>query len=357
MNERYEQLCWSTSFAFRLATMLVWTVMITALTFLIIGLFLLVKGADWLVEGASSLAKRIGVSELTIGLTVVAFGTSMPELVVNITSSLSGATDIAIGNIVGSNIANILLILGISAVITKISVQTSTVWKEIPFALLASFVLFFMANDALIDRYSVGELGRSDGLILLSFFAIFLWYIAGMRRDDPVTEDVATTMRSVWSATGFTLAGLFLLVGGGKLTVDGAVAIAEMLGVSQALIGLTIVAIGTSLPELATSIVAARKGQADIAVGNIIGSNIFNIFWILGVSAVIAPLPFQPAMNVDLLVTIGATVLLFFAVHTGFVHKRLLFWKQREHHVIERFDGVMMLLAYALYIAYLAWRG
>lgn len=331
--------------------------MALAFLFLIVGLALLVKGADWLVDGASSLAKRIGISDLSIGLTVVAFGTSMPELVVNVTSSLSGASDIAIGNVVGSNIANILLILGICAVLTNVSVQTSTVWKEIPFALLAAVVLFFMANDVLFDGYAVAELGRSDGFILISFFIIFLWYIAGMRRSDKPSEDEGIRMRGFWPSCGFVMAGLALLVGGGKLTVDGAVTIAEALGVSQSLIGLTIVAVGTSLPELATSVVAARRGRADIAVGNIVGSNIFNIFWILGVSAVIAPLPFQPAMNVDLLVTIAATLLLFFAVHTGFVHKRLCFWKQKENHIIERIDGVFMLLAYAAYIAFLAWRG
>ncbi len=330
--------------------------MVLALLFLLVGLALLVKGADWLVDGASSLAKRIGISDLSIGLTVVAFGTSMPELVVNVTSSLSGASDIAIGNIVGSNTANILLILGICAILTNVSVQTSTVWKEIPFALLASAVLYFMANDTLLDG-GIAELTRSEGLVLISFFLIFLWYIAGMRRSDPPSKDEGIRMREFWSSCGFVMAGLTLLIGGGKLTVDGAVTIANALGVSQALIGFTIVAVGTSLPELATSVVAARKGRADIAVGNIVGSNIFNIFWILGVSAIIAPLPFQPAMNVDLLVTIGATILLFFAVHTGFVHKRLLFWKQKENHVIERVDGVIMLLAYAAYIGFLAWRG
>ncbi len=331
--------------------------MFFAIAILILGLILLVKGADWLVEGASSLAKRLGVSGLTIGLTVVAFGTSMPELVVNITSSLSGATDIAIGNIVGSNIANILLILGVSALISKISVQTSTVWKEIPFALLAAVVLFFMANDMLIDGYDIGELGRSDGLILISFFAIFLWYTFGMRREDPGSQDDTVVMRGAWHSFGLVVIGLALLVGGGKLTVDSAITIAQIFGVSQALIGLTVVAVGTSLPELATSIVAARKGQADIAVGNIVGSNIFNIFWILGVSAVIAPLQFAPILNVDLLVTIGATILLFFAIHTGYVHKRLLFWKQKDHHVLEWFDGVIMLTAYIAYMVFLVWRG
>jgi len=324
---------------------------------LALGLLLLVKGADWLVDGASSIAKHIGISDLTIGLTVVAFGTSMPELVVNILSSVRGANDIAIGNIVGSNIANILLILGISATITKIAVKTSTVWKEIPLALLASVVLFLMANDALVDGYPVSEIGRSDGLAFLAFFLIFLWYIAGMRRDDADDEADGIRSRGVLPSIGFILLGLALLIGGGKLAVDGAMAIAVALGLSQALIGLTVVAVGTSLPELATSVVAARRGKADIAVGNIVGSNIFNVFWILGVSALITPLRFQPAMNIDLLVAIAATVVLFFAVHTGYLHHRLFFWKQKQKHVIERFDGILMLLLYAIYIGFLVWRG
>lgn len=332
-------------------------VVLLSLGSLAFGLYLLLKGADWLVDGASSLAKRVGISDLTIGLTVVAFGTSMPELVVNILSSVRGANDIAIGNIVGSNIANILLILGICATITSVAVKTSTVWKEIPLALLASVVLMLMANDAIVDGYAISELGRSDGLAFLAFFLIFLWYIAGMRRDDADDETDAIRPRSLWQSVGLVALGLMLLMGGGKLAVDGAVAIAAALGVSQTLIGLTIVAVGTSLPELATSVVAARRGKADIAVGNIVGSNIFNVFWILGVSAIIAPLRFQPAMNVDLAVAILATVVLFFAVHTGYVHRRLLFWKQRERHVIERFDGILMLALYAVYVGYLVWRG
>lgn len=327
-------------------------------TLFVVGMLLLVKGADWLVDGASSLAKKIGISDLSIGLTVVAFGTSMPELVVNIASSISGASDIAIGNIVGSNTANILLILGVSSMIHRIAVQTSTVWKEIPFALLASFTIFFMANDPLFDGASLGQITRSEGCVLIGFFLIFLWYIAGMRRADPVVaDDEHIQMGGFWRSCGLVLVGLLLLIVGGKITVDSAVNIAIAMGVSQSLIGLTIVAVGTSLPEFATSVVAARKGRADIAVGNIVGSNIFNIFWILGVSAIIAPVPFAPAMNVDLIVTIVATILLFFAVHTGFVHHRFLFWRQRDKHVIERFDGVLMLMMYVLYIVYVGWRG
>jgi cation:H+ antiporter len=331
--------------------------MILALISLGAGLGILVKGADWLVDGASSLAKRLGISDLAIGLTVVAFGTSMPELVVNITSSFSGATEIAIGNIIGSNTANILLILGVSSMMTSISVQTSTVWKEIPFALLASLVVCIMANDALFDGASSSVITRSEGIVLIAFFAIFLWYISGMAKTETGAVGETVHVRGVYTSCGSVLAGLALLIGGGKLTVSGAVIVAQAIGVSESLIGLTIVAVGTSLPELATSVVAARKGNADIAVGNIVGSNIFNIFWILGVSAVIAPLHFAPGMNVDLLVTVAATVLLFFVAHSGHLHHRLLFWRQRGYHALRRLDGAIMLIAYIAYVASLVWRG
>ena len=328
--------------------------MLLALGLLIAGLVLLVKGADWLVDGASTIARRLGVTELAIGLTIVAFGTSLPELTVNIFSSLTGANDIAIGNIVGSSTANILLILGIAAIVAPLAVQTSTVWKEIPLALLAAVTLFIMANDQWIDGYAISELSRTDGFTLISFFLIFLWYIVGMQRVEDGHEKETRTLRI---ATGMMGAGLLLLVVGGKIAVDGAVSIATFLGVSQALIGLTVVAIGTSLPELATSVVAARKGKADIAIGNIVGSNIFNIFWILGVSASIRHLTFRPELNIDLLVGILATIILFIVVHTGALHRRLLFWQQRSGHIIERKEGFLMLLVYAAYLAYLVWRG
>lgn len=329
--------------------------MLVGLVFLVFGLLLTVKGADWLVDGASAVARRFGVSELAIGLTVVAFGTSMPELTVNLFSSFSGASDIAIGNIVGSNIANILLILGVSAAISPMRIQTSTVWKEIPFALLGAFLVLIMVNDTLVDGYAVSELSRSDGVALLGFFCIFLWYIAGMK--GMTDGDDAEPPKSLLLSLGLLLAGLAGLVIGGKLVVNGATTIALSLGVSQALIGFTVVAFGTSVPELATSIVAARKGKADIAVGNIVGSNIFNTFWILGLSAVIRPIPFAPAFNTDLLIMIAVTVLLFIAVHTGYVHRRLQFWRQRQGHVVERFDGWVMLSCYAAYLAFLVIRG
>ena len=332
--------------------------MLLATGILIAGILLLIKGADWLVEGSSSLAKRFGVSDLMIGLTVVAFGTSMPELLVNIVSSIEGANDIAIGNIVGSNIANILLILGVASVIRNIAVKTSTVWNEIPLAFLAVVVLQLMANDRIVDHYPASELSRSDGLAFLAFFLIFLWYVSKMWRTEDEAEDDGVAKKGAFVSLGLVAAGLSLLILGGKLTVDGAIDIASLLGISQALIGLTIVAIGTSLPELVTSVFAAMRNKADIAVGNIVGSNIFNVFWIMGVSATIHPIQLQPALNVDLFVAILATVVLFIAVHTGHVPRRIfLFWRQRQAHVIERADGVIMLLLYAAYIGYLVWRG
>ncbi len=329
-----------------------------SLAYFAVGILLLVVGAHWLVDGASSVAKRMGISDLVIGLTVVAFGTSTPELVVNIVSSITGANDIAIGNVVGSNIANILLILGIASIITPIAVNTSTVWNEIPLALLASVLVLIMANDHSIDGYPVSELSRTDGLSFIAFFFIFLWYIMLLVKQGKITvDDVPQVVRSLFAGIGLVIGGLAALILGGKLTVDGAVSIATAWGLSQKLIGLTIVAVGTSLPELATSIVAAMKKKADIAIGNIVGSNIFNIFWILGVSAVISPLRFEPAMNVDMIVAIVATVTLFFAVHTGYLHRRLLWWKQREHHIVERSDGIAMLLMYISYVVFLVWRG
>lgn len=332
--------------------------MLSPILFLIIGFVLLVKGADWLVDGASALARRIGVSDLAIGLTIVAFGTSMPEFMVNMIASVQGASDIAIGNVVGSNIFNILLILGVSAIIAPIVVQRSTTLKEIPFSFLAVVMLLIMANDVFVDGYARSELSRSDGLALIGFFVIFLIYTFGLPRNGEETQAQTDTQRSMLASTLFVLLGLAALIAGGKLTVDAAVTIARTLGLSEALIGLTIVAAGTSLPELATSTVAAYKKNADIAVGNIVGSNIFNIFWILGVSAVIRPIPFTPAANFDLWVLVATTVLLFFLIHNGWLWRRVfLWWKQRTRYVIRWWEGAIMLVLYVAYVAVIAWRG
>ncbi len=314
------------------------------LTYLLlpIGFVFLVKGADFLVDGASSIAKRFGVSSLVIGLTIVAFGTSMPELIVNIFASINGNTDIAIGNILGSNIANILLILGISAVIFPLAVKRSTVWKEIPLALLAVIVVALMANDALIDGGSISQLTRIDGLILISFFIIFLYYTFGISRVEPAdTTEVPIHRYSLSRSILMIGVGLVGLTLGGKWIVDVAVALATGLGVSEALIGLTVVAIGTSLPELATSAVAAYKKDVDIAVGNIVGSNIFNIFWVLGLSAVISPLPFPALLMRDVIMTIVATLLLFVVMFVG------------KRHTMERWQGIAFIALYVGYIVFI----
>jgi cation:H+ antiporter len=313
-----------------------------------IGFVALIKGADWLVSGASSIASRYGISALVIGLTIVAFGTSAPELAVNILASLQGSTDIAIGNILGSNIANILLILGISAMIYPLAVQKGTVWKEIPFALLAVVVLAFLANDVLIDGDTVSSLSRIDGLILGSFFAIFLYYVfstAKVSANTDETESERPEQMSYAKAFLLVIGGMAGLVVGGKWIVDGAVAFASGFGVSEALIGLTVVAIGTSLPELATSAVAAYRRNVDIAIGNVVGSNIFNIFWILGVSSIIKPLPFSPDSNVDVMMTVFVTILLFLALFVG------------RRHLLERWQGGVFVLIYIIYIVYLVMRG
>jgi cation:H+ antiporter len=331
--------------------------MFYALFLLIIGFALLVKGADWMVEGASSLAKRLGVSDLAIGLTIVAFGTSAPELVVNVVASAQGASDIAIGNVVGSNIANILLILGVSAMITPVVVQRSTVRKEIPFSLLAAVMLYVMANDTIVDGYAHAELSRSDGLALLGFFVIFLVYTAGLQLSGRGKENEEKPV-SLPRAIIMVALGMGALIAGGKLTVDSAVTVARTLGMSEALIGLTIVAVGTSLPEFATSAIAAFKKKGDIAVGNIVGSNIFNIFFILGVSAIMRPLPFSPASNTDLIMVIVASVLLFVTIHNGFAMRRIfLWWKQQNKYIIRRWEGALMLACYCAYVGYIVWRG
>jgi len=334
--------------------------MLLDISFLVAGIFLLIKGAGWLVEGGSSLARRIGVTDLVIGLTIVSFGTSAPELLVNIVASLRDSADIAVGNIVGSNIANTFLILGATATITPLAVQQSTVFKEIPFCLLASVTLLVMANDAIVDGYIFSELSRSDGLAFLGFFIIFLYYTFGIRHNHTKAEKdkPSPVQKKLWLAVTLVLVGCIGLAIGGHFTVEGARNIALSIGVSEALVGLTIVAIGTSLPELVTSATAALRGNTDIAVGNVVGSNIFNIFWILGLSAIIKPLTFQPAINTDLIVMVLSVVVLFIFVHTGRVRDRLFFWwRHTEGNMIARWEGITLLTSYFVYIAFVAWRG
>ncbi len=312
---------------------------------LVIGFGLLIKGADWLVGGASSIAKQFGIRDIVIGLTVVSFGTSAPELIVSTFSAASGETDLAIGNIIGSNISNILLILGISAAIYPLSVHKGTVWKEIPFALLAAMAAFFLINDELIDGSAISAITRIDGFILLLFFAIFLYYTYGISKATGEEADTGITHKSTSVSVGLIIGGCIGLVLGGKFIVDAAVSIATGLGVTQSLIGLTVVAVGTSLPELATSAVAAFKKNTDIAVGNIVGSNIFNVFLILAVTGIIAPLPKSEYVNSDLAVMVGASLLLFIAMFIG------------KKHMLQRRQGIVFIVAYVIYTIYLVLRG
>ena len=311
-----------------------------------VGFVLLIKGADFLVDGSSSIARRFHVSDLVIGLTVVAFGTSTPELFVNLIASIRGDTDIAIGNVLGSNICNIFLILGVSSIIYPLSVTKGTVWKEIPLSLLAALLLGILANDQVIDKSTSSTLTRIDGLVFLSFFIIFLYYSFSIAKSiEGMEEHVSEIQLGLGKSVLFIISGLIALSVGGKWIVDGAVYMARSLGMSQSLIGLTIVAVGTSLPELATSAVAAHKKNVEIAVGNVVGSNIFNIFFVLGISSVIKPLPFQTKNNIDIVMVIFASLLLFFSMFTG--KKRLL----------DRWEGIVFVFLYAGYLTFLIIQG
>ena len=304
--------------------------------FLVVGLVLLVKGADWLVDGASKLAKRLGVTDLVIGLTIVAFGTSMPEFVVNMVSVADGATDLAITNILGSNIINTLVILGCSALVCPLVAQRSTVRLDIPLNIVAGvLVLVFVFISSPMEPKG---LSRVEGLALLVVFAAFLVYTFYTAKADATTTTESTPF-PLWKCVVLILAGLVGLVIGGEMIVKTAVAIARYCGVAEAVIGLTIVALGTSLPELATSVVAAFKHNNDIAIGNVVGSNIFNVFFILGTSAIIKHLPVYPGIEIDAaLVAVSALAVWL-----------LLCNKNRS---INRWGGALLLVIYAGYLTY-----
>lgn len=319
----------------------------------VIGFVLVIFGANFLVDGASSIAKKFKVSNLVIGLTVVAFGTSAPELVVTVLAGVSGSNDIAYGNVVGSNIFNIMLILGIAAIIYPLTVHRNTVFKEIPLALLSAVLILVLGSDALIDGWSArgievleGVVGRIDGLVLLMFFAVFIFYVFATAKDSSETsggEEIKEL--PMLKSVVYVVSGLLGLVFGGKWVVDGAVEIAIAAGLSEKFVGLTIVAAGTSLPELATSTVAAYKKQTDIAIGNVVGSNIFNSFFILGIGATLHPISINSMAQADALVNIVASLLLFGLLFVG------------KRHTIGRFEGVIFLLAYVAYTVYLVMRG
>uniref|UniRef100_UPI0040489F83 calcium/sodium antiporter n=2 Tax=Roseivirga sp. TaxID=1964215 RepID=UPI0040489F83 len=308
------------------------------ISLLLIGFVFLIKGANWLVDGASALAKKHNISDLAIGLTIVAFGTSAPELVVNAIASFQGHEDIVLGNVIGSNNFNLFMILGIAGLICPMTVQSSTVWKEIPISLLAAVLLLFLANDFFSNDTAV--ISRWDGGILLVLFLGFLAYVFVQLKSDSRNLEVPTNQFSNLKITTYIVLGLAGLVLGGKFVVSSATDIATSLGLSEKIIGLTIVAAGTSLPELATSVVAALKKNNDIAIGNIIGSNIFNIFFILSVSALITPIEYNAIFNTDVFILLGGTLFLFAAMFTG---------RKRE---LDRWESALLLIVYIGYIAY-----
>lgn len=310
-----------------------------AFLILVLGLGLVVFGANIMVDGSASLAKSYQIPNIVIGLTVVAFGTSSPELAISAYSAYTGNSEIAVGNVVGSNIFNILFILGVTAVIYPLTILRNTVLKEIPLSLLAAIVLYVMLNDTDFGS-GTNMISFGDSLLLLSFMAIFMYYLVNLAQTSNEDENLEIAKMSRFKSLLYIIGGLVLLVVGGKLFVDSAVNLATDFGMSQAVIGLTIVAAGTSLPELATSVVAALKKNSDIAVGNIVGSNIFNIFFILGLSGLIAPLPQGNISNLDLYACIGASIVLLLSGYAIGKHK------------ITKAEGFIFLILYVFYIGY-----
>jgi cation:H+ antiporter len=313
--------------------------MILSIVLLLIGFVILIYGADKLVDAASGLAANFGIPNIVIGLTVVAFGTSAPELVVNVFAAASGSSEMVMGNVLGSNIFNVLGILGISAIVYPLTVKSNTTWIEIPLSFLAALVVLIVANDFLFNDRANNLISFGDGIILLLFFSIFLVYnIMVSKQPGGISDSLEISKFTTGSAVLWIIIGLAGLVLGGKLIVDNAVSLAVEFGLSQRLIGLTIVSIGTSLPELATSIAAVRKKKVDIAIGNVVGSNIFNIFFVLGISSIVNPVSISEPNFIDIYMNILAGLLLFLFLFTG---------KGRK---LERWEGGILLGLYVVYL-------
>ncbi len=312
--------------------------MVISSLLILLGFAGLILGANWLVDGASSLALKYKIPNLVIGLTIVAFGTSAPELVVNSMASFNGLSDIVLANVIGSNNFNLFIILGIAGLIYPIRVQSSTAWKEIPISLLVSIIIFVLANDFFINQHT--ELSRIDGMILLIAFVCFIYYIFKQMKTGHIETfpSLQTNNIKIWVLIILGFLGLLI---GGKMVVDNSIAIASDLGISQKIIGLTIIAAGTSLPELVTSIVAAIKRNSDIAIGNVIGANIFNILLILSISAFISPIKYNQIFNQDISILIGGTVFLIIAMITG------------KRKTIDRWEAFLLVGFYLFYTAYL----
>lgn len=311
---------------------------------LIIGFVLLIKGADYFVDGSSNIARLLRVPPILIGLTIVAFGTSSPEATVSIIAALEGSSDVAVGNVVGSNIFNITLVVGVAAFLYPLKVESETIRKEIPFTLLASVVLLILMSDMILEGFDSNMITRSDGFIFLLFFLIFLYYVIeiGLKSrkntvDEPVPKNISWGKNIL-----ITLLGLAAIIFGGDLVVDNGTKIAYSLGMSETLVGLTIIAIGTSLPELVTSISAALKKESEIALGNIVGSNIFNILLVLGASAAISPLEVNDKVFTDVIVMIVLTVVLLAFSRTNFK--------------VGKKEGLVLAVTYVIYLAYIIFR-
>ena len=319
--------------------------MVTSIFILLAGLVLIVGGANILTDGASALARRWGVPDMVIGLTIVAFGTSAPEFVISVTSAATGNPGLAIGNVVGSNLFNILVIVGLVAVLRPVGVGRSLMAKEIPLVVLSSAAVLICGNDVWLDGSAENMVDRTDGLLMLLFFVIFMRYTLSMARSgDKVREGGeggTVKRRPAWAAWLMVSGGLGGLIWGGSLFVDGATGVARGLGVSESVIGLTIVAIGTSLPDLAASVAAAVKGSQGLAIGNVVGSCVFNVFFVLGSAATVSPLPLGGITDTDLSALLGASVLFW-----------LFGWLFRRR-TITRLEGAVMVAAYAAYMVYL----
>ena len=314
--------------------------MLIAILKLVIGFLLLVKGADMFVDGSSSLAKRFHIPTVIIGLTIVAFGTSAPELAVSMSAALKGSNDIAIGNVVGSNIFNTLVVLGASAALTPIAVEKGIIKKDYPLSILAAVLLAVLSLDVIFGKESM-MIGRFDGIILLVCFAFFLYSTikTALKGNGGNAEEEEIKNLPLWKCLVFIVIGLAGIVWGGDLSVDGAKEIARAFGLSEALIGLTIVAFGTSLPELVTSVIAAKKGESDIAVGNVVGSNIFNVFLIIGASATILPMNVSMSYIFDMAMLVATMVIPFIFI--------------AKTKKVTRTQGILMMAAYVAYTVYL----
>ncbi|MEM7252762.1 MAG: calcium/sodium antiporter [Pseudomonadota bacterium] len=312
---------------------------------LLLGLVVLVKAADFLVDGATVVAARAKVSPLVIGLTIVSFGTSLPEMLVTLFAGLNDSADLAIANVLGSNIANLLLVLGVAACVSPLTVRDSTIVSELPFSLTAALLVGFLANAHLFTADPRLTISRVDGCMLLFFFSLFMLYVFKIARTGEQESAEVPDDKGMPRAFALIALGMIGLYFGGQWVVDGAVGLARLFNVGDALIGLTIVAIGTSSPEVVASAVAAYRGQADLAVGNAVGSSIFNLLWVLGVTATVVELPFTVISNTDLLAVIGASALIILALVTS------------RSYTLRRYHGIVFVLIYAGYIAYVVQRG